>query len=62
MIVAFIVICVALVIAALVKATNSSELLEIIGRLLPYLMALLTPILHYYFEHRQRHADDDKEV
>lgn len=45
----FVVIWVALGVAALTQAATSTELLDIAGRLLPILVALLTPILHHYF-------------
>lgn len=57
--ISFVIICVALVITALTLASDSNDLLEIAGRLLPYLIALLTPILHYYFGHKS--GRDDKE-
>ncbi|MCQ3973973.1 MAG: hypothetical protein DPW09_11050 [Anaerolineae bacterium] len=53
----FVIVVVALVITALGRATNSNDLLEIAGRLLPYLIALLTPILHHYFGHKSGHDD-----
>jgi hypothetical protein len=55
--ISFVIICLALVISALMLATDSNDLLEITGRLLPYLIALLTPILHYYFGYKSNHDD-----
>ncbi len=49
LVVSFVVIWVALAMAALTRAATSAELLEVAGRLLPLLVALLTPILHHYF-------------
>lgn len=39
----------ALVMMALVRADTSNDLIDIAGRVLPILVALLTPILHHYF-------------
>ena len=54
--------CVALIIKALVTVTTGNELLEILGvikSLLPYLITLLTPILHQYFRQKQGDEDDN---
>lgn len=45
----FVFIWVVLMMAALTRATTSTDLLDIAGRLLPILIALLAPILHHYF-------------
>ena len=55
--------CVALIIKTLVTVTTSNELLEILGvikSLLPYLITLLTPILHHYFRQKQGDKDDNQ--
>jgi hypothetical protein len=57
----FVMACAALMIKALVTATNSDELLkvlEVIKSLLPSLIILLTPILHYYFRQKQEGEGD----
>ena len=58
----FVIACVALIIKALVTVTTGDELLEILGvikSLLPYLITLLTPILHHYFSQKQGDKDDN---
>lgn len=58
----FVIACAALIIKALVTVTTGNELLEILGvikSLLPYLITLLTPILHHYFRQKQGDKDDN---
>jgi hypothetical protein len=51
----------ALAYRTITTATTNAELLELIDRLWPYLLALLTPLLHYYFGSRRRNGDEDSE-
>ena len=58
----FVTACAALIIKALVTVTTGDELLEILGvikSLLPYLITLLTPILHHYSRQKQGDEDDN---
>jgi hypothetical protein len=58
----FVITCIALTVKALLMAKSSAELLDIIERVWPYLIALLTPILQYYFSRRRGRNRDDEET
>lgn len=51
----------ALAYRTITTATTNAELLELIDRLWPYLLALLTPLLHYYFGSRRPNSDVSSE-
>ena len=61
-VIGFVIIYIALIIKALVMTTSSSEFLNIIESLLPYLLVALSSILPYYFGQRKSDDRDDNDV